>query len=224
MNERYLRPTFALDFEHPAVRRFAEETVARANTPRERAVALFYAVRDGIRYTPYDVDLSPEAMRASTVLAAGKGFCIPKAVLLSASARAVGVPARLGFADVRNHLASRRLLELMGGNDVFAWHAFSEFWLDGRWVKVTPAFNIELCERFGVHPLEFDGTEDALFQPFDVEGRRHMEYVAYRGSFDDLPLDEIRQTFEEMYPRWIEERPGGDLAAEAEAERVGPQR
>ncbi len=224
MNDRYLRPTFALDFEHPAVRAFAEETAGDLATPRERAVALFYAVRDAIRYSPYDVDLSPEAMRASAVLAKGVGFCIPKAVLLSATARAVGVPARLGFADVRNHLASTRLLEVMGGNDVFAYHAFSEFWLDGRWVKATPAFNIELCERFGVKPLEFDGTSDALLHPYDTAGRQHMEYVRDRGSFDDLPLDEIRACFEEMYPRWVDERPGGDLAAEAEAERVGPQR
>lgn len=220
MNDRYLRPTYALDYEHPDVRRFAEETVAGASTARERAVALFYAVRDRIRYTPYDVDLSPEAMRASAVLAAGKGFCIPKAVLLSASARAVGVPSRLGFADVRNHLASRRLLELMGGTNVFAWHAFSEFWLDGRWVKATPAFNIELCERFGVRALEFDGISDALFHPYDTTGRKHMEYIRDRGSYDDLPLDQIRACFEEMYPRWIGERPGGDLAAEAEAERT----
>ncbi len=220
MDERYLRPTYHLDFDHPAVRAFAEETAGGLATPRERAVALFYEVRDRIRYTPYEVDLSPEAMRASTVLELGRGFCIPKAVLLSASARAVGVPARLGFADVRNHLASARLLEVMGGNDVFAWHAFSEFWLDGRWVKATPAFNIELCERFGVRPLEFDGFSDALFHPFDAAGRQHMEYIRDRGSFDDLPLDEIRRCFEEMYPRWTTERPGGDLGAEAEAERA----
>lgn len=224
VNDRYLRPTYALDFDHPAVRRFAFEVTEALDSPRERAVALFYAVRDRIRYTPYEVDLSPEAMRASAVLAAGTGFCIPKALLLTASARAVGVPARLGFADVRNHLASQRLLELMGHNDVFAWHAFSEFWLDERWVKATPAFNIELCERFGVRPLEFDGTEDALFHPYDVAGRHHMEYVRSRGSYEDLPLEEIRATFEELYPRWIDERPAGDLAAEAEAERVGRQR
>jgi len=215
----YLRPTAHIDADHPSVAAFAEATAAGAASPREKAVALFYAVRDGIRYTPYDVDLSPEAMRASRTLAAGRGFCIPKALLLTAAARAVGVPARLGFADVRNHLASRRLLDVMGGTDVFAWHAFTEFGLDGRWVKATPAFDLGLCERFGVRPLEFDGTEDALFHPYDEQGRRHMEYVAQRGSFADLPLDEIRETFERLYPSWLEERPGGDLHAEASAER-----
>ncbi len=215
----YLRPTAHLDADHPAVQAFAAEAVAGRATPRERAVALFYAVRDGIRYTPYGVDLSPEAMRASAVLAAGKGFCIPKALLLTASARAVGIPARLGFADVRNHLTSRRLLELMGGSDLFAWHAFSELFLDGRWLKATPAFDLGLCERFQVRPLEFDGTADALFHPYDATGRRHMEYVRQRGSYADLPLEEIRATFERLYPAWLDGRPDGDLHAEAAAER-----
>ncbi len=214
----YLEPTAFIDADHPAVLAFARDTVAEATTETDKAVALFYAVRDGIRYTPYGVDLSPEAMRASATLEAGKGFCIPKALLLTASARAVGVPARLGFADVRNHLASRRLLELLGDNDLFAWHAFSEFALGGRWVKATPAFDIGLCERFGVVPLEFDGVHDALFHSHDAAGRRHMEYVAQRGSYADLPLEAIRKDFEEMYPTWVGVE--GDLHAEAAAERT----
>ncbi|GMR02482.1 MAG: transglutaminase family protein [Acidimicrobiia bacterium] len=214
----YLRSTDHIDADHPAVKVFAEENVAGLHTPRDKAVALFYAVRDGIRYTPYGVDLSPDAMRASTVLSVGQGFCIPKALLLTASARAVGIPARLGFADVRNHLASRRFLDLMGGNEVFAWHAFTELFLDGRWLKATPAFDLGLCERFGVRPLEFDGTQDALFHPFDAAGRPYMEYVRQRGSYADLPLAEIRETFERLYPTWLEGESDGDLHAEAEAE------
>ncbi len=213
----YLQPTASIDADHPAVLAFARETVAGATTDTDKAVALFYAVRDGIRYTPYGVDLSPEAMRASVTLERGEGFCIPKALLLTASARAVGVPARLGFADVRNHLASRRLLELLGENDLFVWHAFSEFGIDGRWVKATPAFDIGLCERFGVVPLEFDGIHDALFHSHDAAGRQHMEYVAQRGSYADLPLDAIRKDFTEMYPTWMGIE--GDLHAEAAAER-----
>ncbi len=214
----YLRSTFHIDAEHRAVKDFAEEIVAGLPTLRDKAVALFYAVRDGIRYTPYGVDLSPDAMRASTTLSAGRGFCIQKALLLTASARAVGIPARLGFADVRNHLASQRFLDLMGGNEIFAWHAFTELFLDGRWLKATPAFDLGLCERFGVRPLEFDGTQDALFHPFDAAGRPYMEYVRQRGSYADLPLAEIRETFERLYPAWLEGGSDGDLHAEAEAE------
>ncbi len=220
IDPKYLRSTDYIDADDPTVKGFAEEVVAGISTQRERAVALFYAVRDQIRYTPYGVDLSPKAMRASAVLSAGRGFCIPKALLLTASARAVGIPARLGFADVRNHLASKRLIDLMGGNEVFAWHAFSEFFLNGRWLKATPAFDLGLCERFGVLPLEFDGTQDALFHPFDAEGRPHMEYVRQRGSYADLPLKEISETFERLYPTWVDGETDGDLHAEAAAEQT----
>jgi transglutaminase-like putative cysteine protease len=123
---------------------------------------------------------------------------VPKSVLLTASARARGIPARLGFADVRNHLTSEKLRASMG-TDLFAWHGFSELLLDGQWHKLSTAFNIELCDRFGVEALEFDGTGDALLHPFDKAGQRHMEYVNQRGSFDDLPLDRILADFAELY-------------------------
>jgi transglutaminase-like putative cysteine protease len=125
-------------------------------------------------------------------------------VLLCAAARAVGLTARLGFADVRNHLNSEKLRERLGGTDLFVWHGYTEFFLDGRWVKVTSAFNIELCERFGVMPLEFDGEHDALLHPFTADGRQHMEYVRERGSFDELPLDEILEEFRATYPLMFE--------------------
>ena len=109
-------------------------------------------------------------------------------MLLTAAARRCGIPARLGFADVRNHLTSEKLSAQMG-TDLFAWHGYSELLIGDRWFKLSTAFNIELCDRFGVKTLDFDGTDDALMHPFDMAGNRHMEYVNQRGSFDDLPLD-----------------------------------
>jgi transglutaminase-like putative cysteine protease len=163
-------------------------------------VALFLAVRDGWRDDPYDTSDDPDDYRASAVLGTTRAWCVPKAVLLTAAARAAGIPARLGFADVRNHLQSARLLERMG-TDLFAWHGYSELHLDGRRLKVSSAFNRELCERFGTKVLDFDGTADALMHPYDAAGNRHMEYVRSRGSFDDLPLDAMLATFAEVYPR-----------------------
>ena len=194
----YLAPTWFIDCGSPAVRRRAEEAVAGAASDEERATRLFYAVRDGIRYDPYSITSDPDDYRASTVLAQRSAYCIPKAVALTALARASGISARLGFADVRNHLASEKLLARLG-TDLFVFHGFTEFWLAGRWVKATPAFNIELCERFGVRPLEFDGRSDALFHEYSADGRRHMEYVADRGSFADLPLPEIMRAFATCY-------------------------
>lgn len=62
-----------------------------------------------------------------------------------------------------------------------------------------PAFNIQLCEKFRLLPLEFDGVNDSLYHPFDADGNQHMEYVNYRGAYLDAPLDEIARTFEEQY-------------------------
>jgi transglutaminase-like putative cysteine protease len=156
-------------------------------------------VRDGIRYDPYAVSRAPEDFRASAVVRSTSNWCVPKAVLYTAALRHAGIPARLAFADVRNHLTTDKLSAAMG-TDVFAWHGYTEVYLDGRWLKASTAFNIELCQRFHVKVLDFDGTHDALMHPFDEAGNRHMEYLRQRGSYDDLPLDEIFATFAEIYP------------------------
>jgi transglutaminase-like putative cysteine protease len=197
-----LAPTPLIDSDHPAVIAFAQHHAQGADE-RERAVALYLAVRDGFRYDPYRVDLSPAGMKASRVLEIGYGWCVTKAALLAAAARALGIPARVGFADVRNHLSTERLRQALQ-TDLFIWHGYTELWLDGRWVKATPAFNLSLCERFGLLPLDWDGREDSLYHPYDRAGHRHMEYVNQRGSFDDVPLARIVADFAVTYPMWRE--------------------
>lgn len=214
----YLTPTFYLDTEHPDVRALAESAAGPSADPVSRAVRLFYAVRDGLLYDPYSIDLTPEGFKASTVLARGRGFCVAKAGVLAAVARCAGIPSRLGFADVRNHLATERLRRLMG-TDVFYYHGFTELYLEGTWVKATPAFNVELCRKFGVLPLDFDGRHDAIFHPHDAANRRHMEYVNDRGSRADMPFEEIRQAMRRYYPAMAaQDAAGGDFHAEADAE------
>lgn len=203
MTDPTLAPATMVDSDHPAVVTYARSH-AVGDTVIERAVALFYAVRDDFRYDPYQITPTPDGMKASTVLANGYGWCVPKATLLAAACRASGIPARLGFADVRNHLSTERMREVMG-TDIFHWHGYTEIWLDGRWVKATPAFNIELCDRFGLLPLEFTGHEDSIYHRFDQQGREHMEYVAQRGIYNDVPLDEIVADFKSRYPMWTAE-------------------
>lgn len=199
--EQCLAPTELVDSGHPEVRAFAERH-ARGATPREQAVSLYYAVRDGFRYDPYRLDLSADGMRASAVLSLGYGWCVTKAALLAAAARAAGIPARVGFADVRNHLSTQRMRDTMS-TDVFIWHGYTELWLDGAWRKATPAFNVELCDRFNLLPLDFDGASDSIYHPFDKSGQRHMEYLRERGSFTDVPLAQIVADFRETYPGWL---------------------
>lgn len=217
----YLQPTFFLDFDHESVAAFAAEACAEASTPTDRAKALYYAVRDGVRYDPYDLRYSREAMKASSVLAKGSGYCVAKAVLLAAVGRRQGIPCRLGFADVTNHLSTKRLRKMMG-TDLFIYHGYTEMFLDGKWVKATPAFNLSLCTRFNVLPLEFDGTCDSIFHEFDTLGQKHMEYVRDHGPFADLPFDLIFAEYGRTYPRFFEHFGGGrghDFAADAARER-----
>ncbi len=212
-----LAPTALIDSDHPDVITFAREHAQGADD-RERAVALYHAVRDGFRYDPYRIDLSPAGMRASGVLACGYGWCLPKAALLTAACRAIGIPARVGYADVRNHLSTERMRQSMQ-TDLFVWHGYSDLWLDGAWVKATPAFNIELCDRFGLLPLAFDGRNDSIYHPFDKAGNRHMEYVRQRGVFDDMPLDDIVADFRRLYPRLMaDEMMQADFAADVARE------
>ena len=215
----YLRPTPFLDSDHPRVAEFARAASAGQVSDAVRASRLFVAVRDAIRYDPYRIELTAEGMKASTVLGQGYGFCVAKAVLLAAAARAVGIPSRLGFGDVRNHLTTERLRRAMGG-DVFVYHGYAELLIEGRWVKATPAFNQSLCQRFNVAPLEFDGHNDALFQEFDRGGRRYMEYVQDRGRYADLPLAEIAAAFAEHYPLDLI-RPSLDNKADFEEDAAG---
>jgi transglutaminase-like putative cysteine protease len=142
----------------------------------------------------------------------GMGWCVPKAALLAACARAAGIPARVGYADVKNHITTPELTAKMG-TDLFVFHGYTEFLLEGKWVKATPAFNLSLCTRFRVKPLEFDGTADSLFHPFDEDDRRHMEYVRERGSFADVPADEIKRVFSQTYPKYY--NLGPDAARQA---------
>jgi transglutaminase-like putative cysteine protease len=162
---------------------------------------LYYAVRDGIPYNPFLDFADPNVYRASAVLEANQGFCVGKAALLAACARVAGIPARVGFADVKNHLTSPRLAETMG-SALFVYHGYTELHLGGRWVKATPAFNLSLCTRFRVRPLEFDGNEDSIFHPFDEDNRRHMEYLRDRGAHADVPVEEIQRAFREAYPKF----------------------
>jgi transglutaminase-like putative cysteine protease len=215
----YLEPASSIDSTEPNVVAFARAAVDGLASDLDKAVRLYDAVRDGIVYTPYLDFRSPDTYRASACLAKGAGFCVGKAALLAAAARAVGIPARVGFADVRNHLCTPRLRALMG-TDVFYFHGYAELWLDGRWVKATPAFDRALCEKFGVRTLEFDGRADSLFHPLDRSGRRHMEYLRDRGPYADVPVDEIMRTFAEAYPRFAAEADAPDTAFRAEAEQA----
>ncbi len=224
-SESDLTPSPSVESNHPEVLAFARRAAAGAAGAVDVAVRLYYAVRDGIRYDPYSVGSDLESLRASSTLRLGRGWCVGKAILLAACCRALRIPARLGFADVRNHLSTPRMREFMG-TDVFYWHGYTLIHLEGRWVKATPAFNLELCQKFGLLPLDFDGRNDSIYHPFDRAGKRHMEYLRERGDFSDVPFEAMLATWREHYPQlevgggspaWAD----GDFEREVEALHAG---
>ena len=225
-NLLYLTPTKIIDSDHKSIQDYAVRIVMGSTDPIEIATKLYLAVRDDIRYDPYSPFYLPEHYRASNVLKRGRSFCVPKASLLCALGRACGIPSRVGFADVRNHLTTKQLSDFMG-NNLFVYHGFVEFYLDGKWVKATPAFNSELCKRHGVPPLEFNGREDSLFQPYNLENRRFIEYVEFHGVYADIPVAVIVEAWERAYgkdliQRWINrfEEGGNRSLSDFESEDV----
>lgn len=218
--DEYLQPGRFIDSDHPEVIAFAERNRGASADLREQAVSLYYAVRDQVRYNPYTFSRDPQTLKASHALSAGESYCVPKALLLAACARHCGIPARIGLADVRNHLATPRLLALLR-SEVFAMHGYTELYLAGRWVKATPAFNLALCRVFKVEPLAFDGLNDSVFHPCNQQGERYMEYLQDHGQFAELPLELFFSHLAACYPHFFNGEAlslGGDLQREASAQ------
>jgi transglutaminase-like putative cysteine protease len=218
----------AVQSDHPDVIAYASGVLQPGRSDKDNAIALYYKVRDDIRYDPYSSSVRIDELKASHTLEIGRGWCVSKAILLAAVCRVGGIPARMGYADVRNHMSTAKMRERMQ-TDVFYWHSYTSIYLDGQWVKATPAFNIELCDKFGLKPLEFDGVEDSLYHPHDKAGNRHMEYLNDRGEFAEPPVDTIRATFVAEYPHWRSlagdavRDPSGDFDSEVDAEtRANP--
>ena len=202
MTEDTLKSTHYIDSDHPDIQAFAK-THQGTGDDVSRAVNLYYAVRDAVPYNIYAFAIDEPMFVASNVLKSETTYCVPKAVALAAVARAAGIPSKVGFADVRNHITTPRVTELMG-DDIFRWHAYTALYLDGKWVKATPAFDLVLCERHGMKPLEFNGRDDSIFHPHDMNGRRHMEYLEFHGEFADMPFETFASEMRSSYPRMLE--------------------
>jgi transglutaminase-like putative cysteine protease len=198
-NKKYLSATPIIDSDSKIIIDYAMSAIKDADDdPISKAIRLYYAVRDGIWYDPYLPFYRPEHYRSSNILKMGRSFCIGKAGLLCALGRACGIPSRIGFADVHNHLATQQLIDYLGSN-IFSYHGFMEFYLDGKWVKATPAFNQELCHKARVTPLEFDGRQDSIFQPYNEEKKLFMEYITFHGTYADIPVDQIVEAWKSTY-------------------------
>jgi len=200
ISSKYLEPTYFFDFENSLVQKFVLEVTRNIYNPVEQTKRLFLAVRDQIRYDPYNISLDSSTYQASYCLNTKHGFCLPKANLLIAAVRAIGIPAGIGLSDVKNHLCTEKMRRMMGGKDIFLHHGYAVIFLENKWLKLSPAFNIELCDRFDVLPTDFDGENHALFQQYDAKGHLHMEYVKDHGIWSDFPHQRVTADFKKSYP------------------------
>jgi len=196
--ERYLKPTATIDSDHPSIKEKAHNIIRDKQEITDKAKSLFYWVRDEIKYNPFLAIEFSENFRASRTLEKRQGFCIEKATVLAAFARAVGIPARLHFADIRNHLISDKLLKVMKTN-LFSYHGYTELYINGKWIKATPAFDLKMCHKNRIIPVEFDAQNDAILHSHNLDGKLHIEYIEDHGYREDVPVDEILARWEKDY-------------------------
>jgi len=202
--DEYLKATKFLDFNKNRVRNTAYQIVRDATEDKEKAIGLFYWVRDQIKYNQFGFYMMPANFKASVTIRRKNGFCVSKAVLLSALARAVNIPAKIHLADIINHKTPQKIIDWMK-TEIFHFHGYSELFLSGKWVKATPVFDRKTSQKGGYPLVDFDGESDALLDPYDEEGNLFVEYVKDRGSFADLPYQKIKTVFNREYAEVIEE-------------------
>ncbi|SHI34349.1 transglutaminase-like domain-containing protein [Aquimarina spongiae] len=195
----YLEHTYYLDYKSKEIQELIEEFDTQDLSSKEKAIGWYYKVRDQWKYDPYSIHLSKEKYRASEVAKQDYGHCVDKSILLIAGLRALGIPARIHLAKVKNHIAVERLTEKFGTNEL-APHGMVDLFLEGKWLKVSPAFNKALCEKCNVAPLDFDGEQDSMFHEYDRVGNVFMEYVEDYGHFEDVPFEFMIATLETNYP------------------------
>lgn len=201
--KQYLQPTEFFDFHKSKVKNKAFDITDGLKNDEEKAKALFYWVRDQIKYRQGSFYLTKSTFKASTNLRRGYGFCVSKAVLLSTLARAVKIPARIHLCDIINHKIPQKVIDYMG-TEIFYIHGYSELFLGGKWLKLTPAFDKQTSIKGNYVLVEFDGVHDALFPSHDDEGNPFVEYLEDRGSFSDVPFEEIKRVIIDKYKPMLE--------------------
>lgn len=199
--EKYLKSTDFLDFEHPTFNTFCA-SIPNELSQVELVKWLYLKVRDGFLYDPYHLDLRPEGLVASTICTKKRAWCVEKSIVLAALARKYGIPSRLGFANVINHIGVEKLLTYLQKKEI-VFHGYVELFIENQWVKCTPAFDKRICALSKVEPLVWDGKTDSMFQAFDDQ-RKFMEYTHFYGDFEDVPVDLMNLEMKKHYPHLFE--------------------
>jgi len=200
---RYLKTSYIINWKNPCILSDVSKIIKDIpdNDDVQKAIKLFYYVRDNFRYKVTLDFTSPNILKATTTLKQGYGHCVKKAILLTAFGRAAGVPTRLHFVDLKNHLLRPEWIEKLGEKIIY--HGFVEFYLNEKWVKASPAYDKELCIRHNYYITEFNGKDDALFKSTDISGNQFMDYIKDHGTFAKVPYIRMVTTWFKYYTPYI---------------------
>ncbi len=194
----YLKPTYYFDFDNNLIQNLISE-IKKDDSKNNQAIRIYTKIRDEWLYDPYHISFSKQKYRASHIAQKTTGNCVEKSILLIACLRALNIPARLHLGKVKNHIAVERLEEKFGTNELTP-HGMVNVFLNNEWLKMSPAFNATLCEKFNVDPLEFDGYTNSYLQQYNTQGDLFMEYLEDYGHFNDVPLKFMIENLKTHYP------------------------
>lgn len=197
----YLQANEQFDFNSPEIRSFLQDFDTNLNE-KELAIKLYTKVRDAFLYDPYHLNLRPEALVASKIVSKKRAWCVEKSILLATCARFFKIPSRLGFAIVTNHIGVDKLTFYLQKEEI-VFHGYVELFVEGKWVKCTPAFDQRICRISNVSPLDWDGENDSMFQEFEGN-QRFMEYKHFYGTFDSVPIELMNAEMKKHYPHLFE--------------------
>jgi transglutaminase-like putative cysteine protease len=195
----YIEPTEFIDSESGVVKDIVNKIYLRSRSRIEFIIKLFYYVRDEVRYELFIDYFNRGSYKASNTLSRRYGYCVQKAIALAALYRASFIPARVCFADIINHNLPSQIYELFKTNQ-FVYHGYVEAYINGRWVKLTPAFDKEASSKMNIDPLEFDGYNDVVLPKYNRDGKIQFTYVKYRGCYREFPYEDLVREFLRVYP------------------------
>jgi hypothetical protein len=199
----YVAATRLCDCDNPWFRKQAKEVIDGASTPEEKALKIFYHVRDHVRFS-----LAYSRSRASQILKRGYGECGNKTNAQVALLRAVGIPARFRWVQAKTEVLHHLITDLLYNNmPPVASHFWCECYLNGKWISCELLLDKLLYEgmlREGlitkeqVPTIDWDGKTDlVLLNPWITEDRGHLS------SYDDA-IRILQTSKEGMPPLWIE--------------------
>jgi hypothetical protein len=169
----YLAASAVADSNDGKIKRLARRAARRAELPAEKADALRNFVTDYISEKGLDVGFAT----ATEVAQTKSGDCTEHGVLLTAMARAAGLPARgvSGIVQVPPGPLSA------ADKSIFGYHMWTQVFIDGQWVDIDAAMRQTDCDpthiALAIMPLRDEGMIDSVMSLLPLLGRLEMEVV-----------------------------------------------